>query len=43
LLSLTRLPLTGFFGWTGVTPDGSPLVLRNIGTQEIYALDWEAP
>jgi serine/threonine protein kinase/Tol biopolymer transport system component len=43
LLSLTRLPLTGFFGWTGLTPDGSPLVLRDIGTQEIYALDWEAP
>ncbi|HXZ20572.1 MAG TPA: protein kinase [Candidatus Acidoferrales bacterium] len=42
--------LTGFrravgFGvpWSGVTPDGSPLVLRNVGTQEVYALDWEAP
>ena len=29
--------------WVGVTPDGSPILLRNIGTQEIYALDWEAP
>jgi hypothetical protein len=34
----------GTFGpWTGVAPDGSPLALRDIGTQEIYALDWEAP
>ena len=27
----------------GVTPDDSPLLLRDTGTQEIYALDWEAP
>jgi len=25
--------------WSGVTPDGSPLVMRDIGVQEIYALD----
>jgi Tol biopolymer transport system component len=31
------------FPWMGVTPDGSPLLVRDIGTQEIYALDWEAP
>jgi hypothetical protein len=29
--------------WTGLAPDDSPLALRDIGTQEIYALDWEAP
>ena len=29
--------------WTGLAPDDSPLVLRDVGTQEIYALDWEAP
>ena len=29
--------------WTGLAPDDSPLVLRDIGTQEIYALDWAAP
>jgi Tol biopolymer transport system component len=28
---------------TGLAPDGSPLLTRDIGTQEIYALDWEAP
>jgi hypothetical protein len=29
--------------WTGLAPDDSPIALRDIGTQEIYALDWEAP
>jgi len=29
--------------WTGLAPDDSPLVLRDIGTREIYALDWQAP
>jgi Tol biopolymer transport system component/predicted Ser/Thr protein kinase len=29
--------------WAGLAPDDSPLVLRDIGTQEIYALDWLAP
>jgi DNA-binding winged helix-turn-helix (wHTH) protein/Tol biopolymer transport system component len=24
-----------------VTPDGAPLILRDIGTQEIYSLDWQ--
>jgi Tol biopolymer transport system component len=29
--------------WVGLAPDDSPLLLRDAGTQEIYALDWEAP
>ena len=29
--------------WTGVAPDGSLLVLREVGTQEIYALDVQLP
>ena len=29
--------------WFSLAPDDSPLVLRDMGTQEIYALDWEAP
>ena len=34
---------TGFFSiWLGMAPDDSPLLLRNTGTQEIYALDWQA-
>jgi len=35
---------TGYFGvWLGMAPDDSPLLLRDTGTQDIYALDWEAP
>ena len=33
----------GWGGWIGMAPDGSPLLLRDAGTQDIYALDWEAP
>jgi len=34
----------GQFGqWTGLAPDDSPLLVRDIGTQEIYAIDWQAP
>ncbi len=29
--------------WMGLAPDDSPLLVRDVGTQEIYALDWEAP
>ena len=29
--------------WFSLAPDDSPLVLRDMSTQEIYALDWEAP
>jgi eukaryotic-like serine/threonine-protein kinase len=29
--------------WSGMAPDGSPLVVRDISTQEIYALDWQLP
>ena len=34
----------GSFGpWSGLAWDDSPLLLRDVGSQEIYALDWEAP
>jgi len=29
--------------WSGDTPDGSPLLLRDISSQEVYALDFETP
>jgi Tol biopolymer transport system component/tRNA A-37 threonylcarbamoyl transferase component Bud32 len=32
-----------YYPWSGLTPDGAPLLLRDIGTQEVYALDFEAP
>jgi len=43
--SLKDMRQTGFREgvWMGVAPDGSPLVLRDIGTQEIYGLDLQAP
>ncbi len=34
---------TAFVAWSGLTPDGSPLLMRDTGTQEVYALDYEAP
>jgi eukaryotic-like serine/threonine-protein kinase len=41
---LTNLPTTGNIGpWLGLDPDDSPLVLKDIGTQDIYALDWQEP
>jgi Tol biopolymer transport system component/DNA-binding winged helix-turn-helix (wHTH) protein len=32
-----------FGSWTGLAPDDSPLLVRDISSQEIYALDWHAP
>jgi Tol biopolymer transport system component/DNA-binding winged helix-turn-helix (wHTH) protein len=29
--------------WLSVSPDGSPLILNDVGTQEIYALEWRLP
>ncbi len=29
--------------WSGLAPDDSPLLMRDAGGQEVYALDWEAP
>ncbi|HXY08307.1 MAG TPA: protein kinase [Terriglobales bacterium] len=38
-----RRVVFGWLPWGGVTPDGAPLVPRDISTQEVYALDFEAP
>jgi Tol biopolymer transport system component len=41
---LKQFRQAGYFGyWLGMAPDDSPLLLRDTGAQEIYALDWEAP
>jgi hypothetical protein len=29
--------------WIGLTPDNRPLILRDVHSQEIYALDWIEP
>jgi Tol biopolymer transport system component/tRNA A-37 threonylcarbamoyl transferase component Bud32 len=35
---------TGFYGTSlGLTPEDQPVMTHNIGTQEIFALDWQAP
>ena len=45
LVSLKDFRLaSGYLGaWFGLGPDDSPLLVRNVGTHEIYALDWDAP
>jgi len=38
-----RRMVFGWLPWSGITPDGSPLLLRDISSQEVYALDFETP
>jgi len=44
VVSLKDVRLTGEIDW-GFTldPEDSPLILRDVSAQEVYALDWEAP
>jgi hypothetical protein len=44
MVSLKDYRVTGnYWIWLGVSPDGSPLILNDVGTQEIYALEWRLP
>ena len=45
LLSLKgmRRFVSEFGSWTGLAPDDSLLLARDISSEEIYALDWQAP
>ncbi len=45
MFGLQNVPRTlGSLGaWTGLAPDGSPLIQRDASFDELYALDWEAP
>jgi len=44
ILSLKDFQSAGTFGaWLSLTPEDDPLVLRDAGPSEIYALSWEAP
>jgi eukaryotic-like serine/threonine-protein kinase len=38
-----RRVVFGWLPWSGVTPDGAPLLLRDVSSQEVYALDFAAP
>ncbi len=42
VVDLKNMRNTGWGGgiWVGLTPDNSPLLLRDTGTQEVYALNW---
>jgi Tol biopolymer transport system component len=43
LKDVKRPPSQSWANWTGLTPDGSPLALRDISTYEIYAFDLQLP
>jgi eukaryotic-like serine/threonine-protein kinase len=45
ILSLKGFQAAGgaFGNWSGLAPDESPLFVRDVSIQEIYALDWETP
>jgi serine/threonine protein kinase/Tol biopolymer transport system component len=38
-----RMTAGGFYSWFGLAPDDSPLVTRDISTQEVYALEMDWP
>ena len=38
-----RRALWGGLPWFGLTPSDDPLLMRDIGSQEVYALDFEEP
>ncbi|HEV2492759.1 MAG TPA: protein kinase [Terriglobia bacterium] len=33
----------GFGGWMGIAPDNSPMLVEDVGTEDIYALDVDLP
>jgi Tol biopolymer transport system component/DNA-binding winged helix-turn-helix (wHTH) protein len=44
ILSLKGFRELGTYGaWLSLTPEDDPLVLRDVGPPEIYALSWDAP
>jgi serine/threonine protein kinase/Tol biopolymer transport system component len=46
VLDLKGIPrATAYFGgnWFGLTPDGTPLIMRDVGNREIYSLDLQLP
>jgi len=42
-LASVRFAVGDYGWWSGLAPDGSFLALRNTGTYEIFALEWQAP
>jgi hypothetical protein len=43
-LDLKGVMTTGYEGsWFSLTPDSSLILLRDLGTWDVYSLDWEEP
>ncbi|MFZ2000850.1 MAG: hypothetical protein WA239_16525 [Candidatus Sulfotelmatobacter sp.] len=38
-----RRVVTPWHTWFGLTPEGAPLFTHDVGSQEVYALDFEVP
>jgi hypothetical protein len=44
VVDLKNFSTTGRYGGgLSLTPDDSPLLLRDTGTQDVYSVDWETP
>jgi Tol biopolymer transport system component len=43
LEEVVRLPGRPWSFWLGLTPEDSPLIVRQAGVDEVYALDWQSP
>ncbi|MFI5114846.1 MAG: TolB family protein, partial [Terriglobales bacterium] len=44
VVDLKDVHTTGFYGLSlSLTPDDKPIVTRDNGSQEIFAIDWQAP
>jgi WD40 repeat protein len=42
--SFKGFPITGFYSfWLALDPDDSPLVLKDVGTEEVVSLKWPEP
>ena len=44
VVSLKAFHMTGYWGlWFALTPDDSPLLLKDAGTHEIVSMEWHEP
>jgi hypothetical protein len=43
LKGVPRVLLLSGSPWNGVAPDGSPLIMRDVGNREIYSLEQQLP
>ncbi|MGE5110512.1 MAG: hypothetical protein ACM3JB_06635 [Acidobacteriaceae bacterium] len=44
LKGISRVPMADSGApWNGVAPDGSPLIMRDVGNRELYSLELQLP